>query len=56
MNKIIENRRQKKNKKEPHEIFSSKNTTCEMKNLLDGVKSRLEESISELEDIAIETI
>lgn len=53
---IIMKKRRPKNKKEPHGIFRGKNTTYKMKNPLDGVNSRLKESISELEDIAIETI
>lgn len=51
MNIIMKKRR----KKEPQRIFRGKNT-CEMENSLDGVNSGLEESISELEDIAIETV
>lgn len=58
INTITKNRRHQKTrtKKEPHRIFGGKTTTCEMRNSLDGVKSRLEESIHELEHIAIETI
>lgn len=50
MNTIIKNRRHEKTKpkKEPHRIFGGKNTICEMRNSLDGVKSRLEDSVSEL--------
>lgn len=53
---IIMKKRRPKHKKEPHGIFRGKNTTCKMKNSLDGVNNGLKESISELGDIAIETI